>query len=39
MDYGSRIAVLLASIALWALYFFGAGRNRNERLTDEPPSN
>jgi uncharacterized membrane protein SpoIIM required for sporulation len=39
MDYGSRIAVLLASIALWALYFFGAGRNRNERLADEPPSN
>jgi uncharacterized membrane protein SpoIIM required for sporulation len=36
IDYPTRIGVLLASIALWALYFFGAGRNRGAR-PDEPP--
>jgi uncharacterized membrane protein SpoIIM required for sporulation len=36
IDYPTRIGVLLASIALWALYFFGAGRTRGAR-PDEPP--
>jgi len=38
LDYASRIGVLLASVALWALYFFGAGRHRGEH-PDEPPNN
>lgn len=38
LDYASRIAVLLVSIALWALYFLGAGRSRSERPSTEPPS-
>ena len=38
IDYTSRIAVLFASVALWALYFFAAGRHRTEQRGDAPPS-
>lgn len=38
LDYTSRMIVLLASIALWALYFFAAGRHRTEQRGDAPPS-
>jgi uncharacterized membrane protein SpoIIM required for sporulation len=29
IDYASRIGVLALSLALWAIYFLGAGRDRN----------
>lgn len=38
IDYASRIAVLLVSVALWALYFFGAGRHRTEQRGGAPPN-
>jgi len=34
IDYPSRIGVLLGSLALWAIYFFGAGRSRNENRAE-----
>ncbi|MGE5219355.1 MAG: stage II sporulation protein M [Chloroflexota bacterium] len=37
LDYASRIAVLLGSLGLWAVYFLGAGR-RHERSSKKPSS-
>jgi uncharacterized membrane protein SpoIIM required for sporulation len=43
LDYSSRIAVLLASLGFWAVYFLGAGRHEAHAATDSanaiaPPS-
>jgi uncharacterized membrane protein SpoIIM required for sporulation len=39
IDYASRIGVLLASVAFWAVYFFGAGRSRAAQGGDAPSNN
>ena len=36
IDYPSRIGVLLTSLALWAIYFFAAGRSRGRTAQDTP---
>jgi len=36
IDYPSRIGVLLASLALWAIYFLAAGRSADRTAPDAP---
>jgi uncharacterized membrane protein SpoIIM required for sporulation len=36
LDYSSRIGVLLVSLALWGIYFFGAGRSTGETAPENP---
>jgi len=38
LDYSSRIAVLLASLGLWAVYFLGAGRTQEPAESQAPGS-
>jgi uncharacterized membrane protein SpoIIM required for sporulation len=36
IDYPTRIAVLAASLSLWALYFLAAGRHPSRAITNQP---
>src|SRR5262245_29064646 len=38
IDYASRIGVLLASVAFWGVYVFGAGRHGTEQRSGAPPN-